>query len=72
VNFPTPELIAMLSRALGDTKARHLVEDSLRELGFDAAALDQEQAQRILEHLTKHKGLVGISARFALSRLHLR
>ena len=71
MTISSPELAAMLSRALGDAKAWQLVSDSIRELGIDGKSIDSEQARQVLQHLSAQEGLIGISARFALTRLLL-
>jgi hypothetical protein len=53
-------------------KAAEVVRESLKHLGFTEGALSRDQAVQALEAIAKQPGIVGISARFALSRLLLK
>lgn len=68
---PATGLADMLANNLGDERARELVDEAVSALGFDSAALSQEQALSVLEHLAQQPGIVGITCRFAKSRIHL-
>jgi hypothetical protein len=67
------ELASFLGAALGDAKAREVVAGAARRLGL-GEELQRSEALRVLEHIadTESKGIVGVAARFAKSRLHLQ
>lgn len=68
------DLIAMLSRSIGEEAATAAVLGAGAALGFDtniAAALSAQDALRILEVLASEPGLVGVAARFSKARVHM-
>ncbi len=66
------ELVNMLGQSVGDEKARHVLENHARRKGVGLGPFRVEDALTILESVTEEPGIVGTSARFAKSRLHLR
>lgn len=63
------ELVEALSRALGNEKARQLVDGACRERGIVPEQLTKSSALETLEILSNTPGLVGVTARFAKARL---
>ena len=66
------DIARLLSQALGNEKANGTVNKAAQQLGYRRELLDKNQALTVLEHIAQTPGLVGITARFAKSRLHLR
>lgn len=66
------EVIKLLSQALGHEKATDVVAQAAFRLGIRREILDKSQALSVPEQIAQTPGLVGITARFAKSRLHLR
>jgi hypothetical protein len=70
--MPTAALARLFRSALGDEKAAELVTSALGELGMPTASgLAQDEALKALELIAKTPGIVGITARFAKSHVHL-
>jgi hypothetical protein len=65
-------LVGLMSQSLGANSAKARVDDAVRALRKDPAALTREDAFEVLERLAKEKGLVGTTARFAKVRLELQ
>lgn len=65
------ELAGMLAESLGAEKATETIEVAAEALGLGTSVTDQD-ALRVLAHIAEQPGLVGIAARFAKSRAHLR
>ncbi len=63
-------LAELLAPALGDERARAAVAEASRALDI-GPRIALPEAMRLLEHIAKTPGVVGISARFAKTRLHL-
>ena len=78
--FPAPkdallrraELTALLAPSLGDEKSGEVIATTIRKLGYREEDLTLAQALAVLETLTYAGGLVGVAARFAKARLHMR
>lgn len=71
--IPVSKVTELMSQALGDKTANEWVLRACKELGFDATAgLTAQQGELVLQRIAREKGLVGITARFAISRFHLR
>jgi hypothetical protein len=66
------DLAKLLAQALGNEKALDAVSKAATKLGIRRDPLDKDQALSVLEQIAQTPGLVGITARFAKSRLHLR
>jgi hypothetical protein len=62
------KLVALLGEALGEAKARDLVDGVIARRGLDRTALDRADALVVLEELASMTGLVGTVARFAKAR----
>ncbi|MGE0784961.1 MAG: hypothetical protein AB7S26_04675 [Sandaracinaceae bacterium] len=66
------QLAGLLSPSLGDEKARAAIRDAMRSLGIQATAkMSTELALDVLEQIARTPGIVGVTARFAKSRVHL-
>lgn len=65
------QLVEVLAAALGQDKAEKLIRGELEARGIVAEALPLDAALDLLERLAAQPGLVGITARFAKSRLLL-
>ena len=68
--FSQTELIILLAEPLGESVARRLIRDGAASLGL-GETFDQDAGLRLLERIAHRGGLVGIAARFSMSRLHL-
>ncbi len=64
-------LVEQLSQAVGEEKARVVLEDAVVALGLAGAELTREQALDVLGHVAATPGIVGVCARFARSRFML-
>jgi len=62
-------LIELLAPAIGKEKSEDLISSSARALNYATDQLNLEQAIEILTALGAHAGIVGVSARFAKTRL---
>ena len=69
--FTAADLADMLARTLGDEKAKAIVDDAIGKMGFSAAEISRPEALALFEQISAQPGIVGISARFAKSRVHL-
>ena len=65
------DVATLLSQSLGQVNAELLVRREARVVGFRGEMVTRDQALVLLEHLAKQRGIVGITARFAMARLHL-
>jgi hypothetical protein len=70
--FPRSELVQLLSPAIGEEKAEEAIVAACLVLALGADAFDRDQALDVLEAIAQSPGLVGITARFAKSRVHLK
>jgi hypothetical protein len=64
-------LYRLLSSALGDDVAKESIDNAARALGIDSIIITRQQALEILERVAQVPGIVGITARFAKSRIHM-
>jgi hypothetical protein len=64
------KVVAMLSPAVGDERARDLLLETLQRRQVDPATLTAEQGLAALEELSRTPGPVGTAARFAKARAH--
>jgi hypothetical protein len=62
----------MLSPSIGLEKAQECVSDAIRELALSPLGLTRADALAILEILAQEPGIIGVTARFAKSRVHLK
>ena len=65
------ELIALLAEPLGVTVATEVVRETADAMGL-SESFQRKDALRLLERVALRGGLIGITARFTMSRLHLR
>lgn len=66
------DVVKLMEECFGQHKAELLIETTVQELGFcDKQEFTFQDVEAILKHLSPAPGLIGISARFALSRLHV-
>jgi hypothetical protein len=70
--LPDRELALLLSSSIGLEKAQECVSDAIRLLGFSRLGLTRSEALAVLELLAEQPGIVGVTARFAKSRVHLK
>jgi hypothetical protein len=68
---PRRDLVKLLASSVGVEKARECVTGAAHELGLASEELTQRDALSVLEHIAGQPGIVGITARFAKSRVHL-
>lgn len=61
----------MLSPSLGQKKAEALIQEAAQGLGLSTDLLARADALRIMEKIAEKDGIVGVTARFAKSRVHL-
>lgn len=61
-----------LSPAVGQEKARAAVESAIDALSMDGRRMTRDDVLRVLEKIAQAKGVVGVCARFARSRLILQ
>src|SRR5260221_8577993 len=62
-------VVELIAPALGKEKSEELILSSARNLGYSTDALDLERTLEILSELGSQPGIVGVSARFAKSRI---
>ena len=69
----TPASLAgLLSPAIGDAKAESVVREAMLARGRSAGRpMSVDEALAVLERIAETPGIVGVSARFAKSRVHL-
>jgi len=65
------DLAKLLSASMGIEKAHECVVAAAIALGLGGDELTQEEALLVLEHIASVPGIVGVTARFAKSRVHL-
>ena len=64
-------LIEMLAASLGWEKSAEVVDAAVLRLNYPPVLITPEQASEVLAELAKRRGMVGVSARFARSRMGL-
>ncbi len=69
--FSAADIADLLAKTIGDEKALMLVEQATAALGFSKETIGRAEALAVLERISEEPGIVGISARFAKSRVHL-
>ncbi len=62
------ELVAMLTPGLGREISERKVAGAMQKLGFRDGTLTREQRRAVLAELSREPGMVGVTARFAVSR----
>ncbi|MCA9629154.1 MAG: hypothetical protein KC766_15845 [Myxococcales bacterium] len=65
-------LVELLAPALGQDAALQAVRHACRLVGCSESELQREEAMKVLETVAEQPGLVGITGRFAKSRLLLQ
>jgi len=65
------ELMDLLSPALGEQVAQQAVNQAFAALRLPLGGVSVAQAIQALEHVAQKPGLVGITGRFAISRVIL-
>lgn len=64
--------MGLLSPSLGDAKAETCVREAMNTLGLPGhAKMTVDTALEVLETIAQTPGIVGVTARFAKSRVHL-
>lgn len=66
------ELVALLGSGLDPGEVHEAVTAAAEALGLTADPLDRQGTLAVLDHLGKKAGMIGLSARFAKTRLILR
>jgi len=66
------ELAKMIAATIGDDKALEAVSSACAGAGFTGENLSWEEALAVLGRIAETPGVVGITARFAKSRMHLK
>jgi hypothetical protein len=66
------EVIGQLAPLLGADRAEAAIHATLRKLGLPRERIDHEQAVRLLDDLGHQDGLVGMTVRFARTRVLAR
>jgi hypothetical protein len=69
---PHAELRSALQSALGEERAESAVRNAAQALGCEGEVYSRSSALAILGHIAEQDGIIGISARFARSRLMTR
>jgi hypothetical protein len=64
-------LIEMLAATLGWEKSAEEVDKAVQRLGFPPVLISPTQAATLMAELSKAPGMVGVTARFARSRMEL-
>lgn len=67
-SIPKDAVVALLSSALGQEKGDEVVLAAARSLGIPGATWTGAEVRLVVDALAKAEGLVGVVARFALSR----
>lgn len=71
MKFSRDDIVAQLSRTIGDEKARDVVDRALTNTEL-LPPLELEEALEVLDAVAENEvGIVGVTARFAKSRLFL-
>lgn len=68
----TSTLVELLAPSLGEDAAQEVVERACETSGLTSMELTRDEALRVLEVVAEQPGLVGITARFAKSRVLLQ
>jgi hypothetical protein len=66
------DIVDLLSTSMGEERATALVDDAIAKLDLDRDHVTTTEALDVLECIALEPGVVGITARFAKSRVHLR
>jgi hypothetical protein len=66
--IPKEEITVLLASALGQEKSDEVVVTAARELGFSGSLYGPDEVRAIFDKLVAAEGLVGVVARFAVTR----
>lgn len=66
--IPTSELARLLASALGQEKSSEVIASAAEELSLSGPLYSAPEARAIFERLARTEGLIGVVARFAISR----
>jgi hypothetical protein len=66
--IPREHLTRLLASALGQEKSEELISSAARAQGLSGLSFSPDEVREIFQVLSKTEGLVGVVARFALSR----
>ena len=66
------DLAKMIAGTIGDEKAQEAVAGACSAAGLTGDSLSWEEALAVLGRIAVTPGVVGITARFAKSRMHLK
>lgn len=69
MRYTQKSLAAALAPAVGEERAQELVAEAMRALGIHSHEVTAYEARALLDHLTRHGGVVGACARMASARL---
>jgi hypothetical protein len=69
IKYSKSTLASALAPAVGEEKAQELVSEAMRELGVHSRDVTAYEARALFDHLGRHEGVVGVSARIAKARL---
>ena len=67
-NVSVADLASLLSSALGEEKSQEVVTSAGRSLGYAAGFFTPAEVRSIFDTLSRSEGLIGVVARFAISR----
>lgn len=70
--IPQRELVDALSGSVGEEVAGNALRETANQLGVGPESFTEQEALSVLEVLADRAGLLGITARFARSRLMAR
>lgn len=68
VSGPNAQLVTIFATTVGVERAERIVSDALRELDLEGDKLDEAGMRRVLDALGQREGIIGVTARFALTR----
>lgn len=69
IKYSKATLASALAPAVGEERALELMSDAMRELGVHATDVTAYEARALLDHIGRHEGVIGVSARIARVRL---
>jgi len=69
IKYSKATLASTLAPAVGEERALELVSEAMRELGVHATEVTAYEARALFDHIGRHEGVIGVSARIARVRL---
>lgn len=69
IKYSKATLASALAPALGEEKAQELIAEAMRDLGVHANEVTAYEARALFDHIGRHEGVIGASARIAKARL---